>query len=607
MRSDIDTRTRRLEQERRHLRDLEEGVLKCRKEYEDRRTRYQKLKRTWQGKQGHGQERLLEMLFQKLNLLHHQDSEYVGDITRLRQERKHLDGIFRQMKSEIQAQTRELIRQTHIYQQAEREKEDMLAQTRSIEKRMKEQRLEFTEMVENMKQDYAKQQRIQRDIDSRRRNAGKNRTTRSNIFGSTRGTMVSSARGDTTQLLGGTAESLIAEEERNFDAKHLCRRIFRNAFFNAIQRRRIKQYSKNIEIFEQAFETIRTLTGIQNLSEIVRIFTQMEDRSYSLLTYVNTLHSDIERLQIENKNALDLHFQHATGTSSGSRGAGSGLSSTASLARKRALLASLQAKIRQEATVVSEKEADIQRELDVIAKVREPLLKTVQNMGSLLLEILRVPDDYVPVSPSGQRFATHRMSSIEYPASPSAGGLNAPSSGTQLLVPIEYPNVLAQASHGRTGRNTIHGHQHHAASSLASPSSPSGGAYYGGGDGGAAVVPVLDLLGFIEQNLLHFRDWLATTAPLRILSKPQVGGGTADRGRAEAGRGDRQQPGGAGAGQRGADGPRTRPQDLPSVAAFWNDSDSEGDDVPLSRVDLRAAVQKSLYARKKKQQKQLPS
>ena len=52
LRSDIDGRTRRLEQEKRHLRDLEDGVAKCKREYEARRVRYQKLKQAWEGKQG---------------------------------------------------------------------------------------------------------------------------------------------------------------------------------------------------------------------------------------------------------------------------------------------------------------------------------------------------------------------------------------------------------------------------------------------------------------------------------------------------------------------------------------------------------------------------
>lgn len=50
--SDIDSRTRSLEQKRGYLRDLEEGVAKCRREFESRRNRYRKLKQEYEGKAG---------------------------------------------------------------------------------------------------------------------------------------------------------------------------------------------------------------------------------------------------------------------------------------------------------------------------------------------------------------------------------------------------------------------------------------------------------------------------------------------------------------------------------------------------------------------------
>lgn len=185
---------------------------------------------------------------------------------------------------------------------------------------------------------------------------------------------------------------LLADEERAFDTQNWCHRILRQAFFNCIQRRRIRQYSKTIEVFERAFETIRSATGIENIEAIVRreypgrlcsyfflhiafiwyalghlhldegpvrgprhlhlvpgIFTSMEDRSFSLLTYINSLGSEIEALEVENKNLLENIGAEAV--------------DSAALARKRALLGNIEAKIKVEEAVVNEKEADIAKGL----------------------------------------------------------------------------------------------------------------------------------------------------------------------------------------------------------------------------------------------------
>lgn len=79
--------------------------------------------------------------------------------------------------------------------------------------------------------------------------------------------------------------------------------------------------------------------------------------------------------------------------------------------------------------------------------------------------------------------------------------------------------------------------------------------------------PVEELLNFIENNLLHFRDYLPVSAPMRILNKPHAGKGM-------------------------------RKPDLPT--AKIDDSDTDGDELPLTRAELKLAVEKSVYARKKK-------
>merc|ERR1719271_1639907 len=82
----------------------------------------------------------------------------------------------------------------------------------------------------------------------------------------------------------------------------MMKRILKLAFLNTIQRRHIKQHQKNIEIFEQAFATIKSTTGISDIEEIVRIFVKLEERNFSLLTYVNQLNREIESLEKRNKD-----------------------------------------------------------------------------------------------------------------------------------------------------------------------------------------------------------------------------------------------------------------------------------------------------------------
>merc|ERR1719428_1162023 len=98
---------------------------------------------------------------------------------------------------------------------------------------------------------------------------------------------------------------MVADEEDDFSEQVMYRRILKLAFLNCIQRRHIKQHQKNIEIFEQAFATIKSTTGISDIEEIVKIFVKLEERNFSLLTYVNTLNREIESLEKRNKELAD--------------------------------------------------------------------------------------------------------------------------------------------------------------------------------------------------------------------------------------------------------------------------------------------------------------
>lgn len=93
---------------------------------------------------------------------------------------------------------------------------------------------------------------------------------------------------------------MVADEEEAFSEAAMHRRILKLSFLNTIQRRHIKQHQKNIEVFEQAFATIKSSTGISDIEEIVKIFIALEQRNFSLLTYVNQLNREIEAIEIRN-------------------------------------------------------------------------------------------------------------------------------------------------------------------------------------------------------------------------------------------------------------------------------------------------------------------
>eukprot|EP00930_Biecheleria_cincta_P073018 TRINITY_DN60357_c0_g1_i1.p1 TRINITY_DN60357_c0_g1~~TRINITY_DN60357_c0_g1_i1.p1 ORF type:complete len:790 (+),score=192.56 TRINITY_DN60357_c0_g1_i1:51-2420(+) len=106
-------------------------------------------------------------------------------------------------------------------------------------------------------------------------------------------------------------ELIEPDEELEFSESEMMRRIMKTAFLNCIQRRHIRQHQKSIEVFEQAFATIKQSTGISNIEEIVKIFVSLESRNYSLLTYVNHMNRDIEALEGIRRGRREAELHHA--------------------------------------------------------------------------------------------------------------------------------------------------------------------------------------------------------------------------------------------------------------------------------------------------------
>jgi hypothetical protein len=61
-------------------------------------------------------------------------------------------------------------------------------------------------------------------------------------------------------------------------------------------------YVRNVHIIEDAFSQIKQQTGISSTEEIVTTFIKAEEQNYSLYNYVNTLNSEIDMIEEQNRN-----------------------------------------------------------------------------------------------------------------------------------------------------------------------------------------------------------------------------------------------------------------------------------------------------------------
>ena len=54
---------------------------------------------------------------------------------------------------------------------------------------------------------------------------------------------------------------------------------------------------QKVQSFEEAFEKVHKVTGLDNIDDIVTTFIQKEDMNYSLYNYLNEINQEVERVQ----------------------------------------------------------------------------------------------------------------------------------------------------------------------------------------------------------------------------------------------------------------------------------------------------------------------
>jgi hypothetical protein len=70
---------------------------------------------------------------------------------------------------------------------------------------------------------------------------------------------------------------------------------------NKGKKKLMDQYIKNVAAMRDAFERIREATGISSIEETVQTFCKAEEQNYNLYSYVNTLSTETDQLEEQNR------------------------------------------------------------------------------------------------------------------------------------------------------------------------------------------------------------------------------------------------------------------------------------------------------------------
>ncbi|CAK9045685.1 Outer dynein arm protein 1 (Docking complex component 2) [Durusdinium trenchii] len=278
MHNEIESTTRKLELEKRRLNKLDEDAARMRSECTEKTLKVQK---DGQGVPLKKLENRLAKAIAQLNLLGHENAECRNRIDVVRRERLQLIQVFKKLQQDIKDNMSTVSQIHRESDAARREQEERMHKMAALKKQVEEERKAFKRRVQELKVQY--KEREQYELKERVK------------------MVKESDKKEELDGKGSKTRSLKADEEEHFNSTLVMRRILKLAFLNAIQRRHIRQHQKNIEVFEQAFATIKSTTGISDIEEIVKIFVALEQRNFSLLTYVNALNREIEALDKQNR------------------------------------------------------------------------------------------------------------------------------------------------------------------------------------------------------------------------------------------------------------------------------------------------------------------
>ncbi|KAL8451719.1 hypothetical protein Emed_001881 [Eimeria media] len=273
MQSSIERTTRRLELEKRRLYDLSDALEKAQAEYDEKRTRYSYNKSDAMQELSKAEKhlRLLENRVAQATSKHNVVTSAIADlrssIDKHRKDRLSLDQVNRYLTREIQLKEIELkALQAEMASQVDEEQQTLSLKGRICEVREKE-REEFRKLT-------IEKEKILRDHERE-------------------------------------LKTLQAKSDKG--QEYLCAQIRCNDFTVSAEERlryAIRQHKKQMEVFERAMDSIKASTGISDADEIVRIFTLLEERNFSAITYVNTINQEIKDMENRKKAIMERIQEH---------------------------------------------------------------------------------------------------------------------------------------------------------------------------------------------------------------------------------------------------------------------------------------------------------
>ncbi|KAL8271358.1 hypothetical protein Esti_004692 [Eimeria stiedai] len=291
--SSIERTTRKLEWEKRRLYDLSDALEKAQAEYDEKRTRYSYNKSDAMQELAKAEKhlRLLEnrvaQATSKHNVVTSAIAKLRSSIDKHRKDRLSLDQLNRDLTREIQLKEFELkTLQAEMASQVDAEQQTLCRKGRIYEVREKE-REEFRKLTTEKEQ-------ILRDHERELKTL-----------------QVKSDKGqEHLRAQIRCNDFAMSAEDRLVDPETLMKHILKTTLLNTMQRYAIRQHKKQVEVFERAMDSINASTGISDAGEVVRIFTLLEERNFSAITYVNTINQEIKDMENRKKAITERIQEH---------------------------------------------------------------------------------------------------------------------------------------------------------------------------------------------------------------------------------------------------------------------------------------------------------
>mmetsp|Transcript_61515 Transcript_61515/g.180487 ORF Transcript_61515/g.180487 Transcript_61515/m.180487 type:complete len:726 (-) Transcript_61515:60-2237(-) len=345
---DIEGTTRKCELEQRRLFRLDKELETAEHEYQTKQKKFQQAASAQsdavqkKALEVRTMEKRLEKAIAALNQSASENEVLREQIDQLRKERKAImNPVFKNLERGIQGNMKQLDRIGSSLNEEKVAGEEAATKAKALNKMLERERRSFHKVTEQVRKDITEEGSIQREQER----------------GAQERANASAAKGKKKR------NYMVADEEEAFSEERMHRRILKLSFLNTIQRRHIKQHQKNIEVFEQAFATIKSTTGISDIEEIVKIFVGLEQRNFSLLNYVNTLNREIESFEKQN-NELESQLEAQSSAENESD------------KRRNLALTDLNSQIDSMAGVTEENQVQATHHLEILDRCK-PLVQTI--------------------------------------------------------------------------------------------------------------------------------------------------------------------------------------------------------------------------------------